>query len=262
MKKLIVTSIITITTLILSSCGNEVEEIKNPSTGQLTLRYEYYKDDSGQKIKDGEYFEFYPNGKKKIESHYKDGVLEGTSIYYESEDVIAFNNYKNGKLDGECRTQNSKGIITNVYHYKKDKLDGQTVYNFDNGKPHIKINYKNGIPSGKCELFDNNGKISSTLNFNNGAAKEFTGKWKVENVKEQYYEFDNIGDMKFYAPLFRYSNDPVVLYSGFYTIGKSIKFFTLNGRLKETYSLIEISKNKIVVFDETNLEENIWTRIK
>lgn len=112
MKKLL---LFTATVTLLSSCGNDVEEIKNPVTGLLEKKYEYYLDDNGQKVMDGEYTEWNSDGSVSIKKSHVDGKLNGEFTYYKSKDVIYFGNHENDKLNGVVRQEDSKGNVIEEY---------------------------------------------------------------------------------------------------------------------------------------------------
>lgn len=101
MKRKLTFTALVLTNLLLQSCGNEVEEIKDPITGKVLKKYEYYKDDNGQIVKDGESLEWDANGTLLLKEYFEDGKLNGESIVYHAPDSIYFNNYVNDLKEGE-----------------------------------------------------------------------------------------------------------------------------------------------------------------
>ncbi len=79
--------------------------------------------------------EFYPDGKLKSETYYKNGKLEGIAkIYDENGQLLDEENYKNGEAEG----------IRRGY--------------YENGKLKLEINYKNGEVINKKD-YDESGKL-------------------------------------------------------------------------------------------------------
>lgn len=254
MKKIKGFSFIAISAIILSSCGNEVEEVKDPRTGQLTLRYEYYNDDSGQKIKDGESVQWYKNGTKRLVEHYKDGILEGESIFYKSADSIYYNNYQNGKFESTCLLKDSKGTILTSLNFKNDMLNGKQLYNDDKGKLQLNATFKDNIPIGKWQYYDDKGKKVGSFSFKNGICQELIGTWKIEDKKECYYIFHKDGTAEFKSPLYINSLTAATLYHGLVEIDNKIKIYNGAGRLMDELTVFNISKNKIMLLDFINHE--------
>ncbi len=88
-----------------------------------TVKVECFVNDEGQK--DGNYTEYYANGKTKLKARYRDGQLHGRHItYYESgrEHVRAY--YKEGKLEGKYQEKNEKGRTILQARYEDGKLHG------------------------------------------------------------------------------------------------------------------------------------------
>ena len=75
--------------------------------------------------KDGPYVEYYGNGQKKREAHYKNGKQEGlsTTWYGNGQKEYEFN-HKDGKLDGRWLRWRSNGSRLEEGDYKKGKRHG------------------------------------------------------------------------------------------------------------------------------------------
>lgn len=245
--------------IIMSSCGPNVEEIINPKTGQLELRYEYYLDPDGQKIKDGELVEWYPNGKKRLVQNYVSGILEGESIFYKNLDTIAYNNYENNKLHGKCEMKNSKGIVFARMKYKEGFLDGLQEYFYHTGTRKCIGEYIQGISEGKWSYFDSSGRRIGDLNNTMGFPKELVGTWTVNNKKEVFYTFSNDGTFRYYAPLFKYGGNPTKLMEGLSICGQKLELLLPNGRPFESFELKSISSNEFILLND-NTEKETWTR--
>lgn len=247
MKKLY---LLAISIAILSSCGNEVEEITDPATGTVLTRYEYYTDDNGQKVKDGEYIEWKKDGTIQKKENYKDGKLDGESIYYQSVDSIYFNYFTSGKKDGICKLENSKGKVLSSFSYKNDLLTGETVYNYPNGKPYIKAKYDSELPTGIWKYYNETGKETGSLTFNeNFVPKELIGAWAIKGERLSYFEFKEDGYVGYWAPFNDFLNEPFEQMSGHFTVGRylKLKFGSKSHGKLIAYEIASIGKDKIVL---------------
>lgn len=246
--------------LLLTNCSTQTEEIENPVTGQLELKYEYYENENGQKIKHGECIEWYADGTKRLVSNYLDGELNGESIFYKNKDTIAYNNYKDGILHGTCLLKNSNDVVLAKYTYLDGVLDGKQEYYHANGKIRITGNFTLGISDGEWVYFSRNGKKAGSLNVDLGTPKELIGKWKVKDKKEAYYEFNEDGDYTYSAPLFKYSSSATQQLSGIVQASSKIQLLSRNGRFSFTFEVIEIQNDVIKLIDE-NGSEVVWERV-
>jgi antitoxin component YwqK of YwqJK toxin-antitoxin module len=262
MKKLL---LFTATITLLSSCGNEVEEITDPSTGTVLTRYEYYTDDNGQKVKDGEYTEWKKDGSLQKKENYKDGKLEGESIYYQSQDSVYFNYYKEGRKEGVCRLENGKGLVLSSFSYKNDALNGETVYNYLNGKPYIKAKYESGLPTGTWKYYDETGKETGTLTFNeNYVPKELIGAWWIKDMRLTYFEFKEDGYVGYWAPFNKFSLEPFEQMSGNFTVGRHLRlqFGTQSHGKLFGFDIKSIGKKKIVLLNKGDGSEFILEKLE
>jgi hypothetical protein len=247
MKKLLLFSA---SVVLLSSCGNDVEEITDPSTGTVLTRYEYYSDENGQKVKDGEFIEWKKDGSIGRKENYKDGKLDGENLLYQSKDSIFFNYYKAGEKNGVCRLENQNGIVLSTYSYKDDFLTGATTYNYPSGKPYIKAQYDTGLPTGTWKYFNQVGKQTGTLTMNdNFIPNELVGKWWIVGEHLTFFEFKEDGYVGYWAPWNNYSNEPFEQMSGDFSVGRHLRLQFGNsshGKLLG-YDIMSIDKKEIVL---------------
>ena len=147
MKNLTKISIITLLTLFISNCGeNLIEEVKERYSGGELKVVEYYKKigDTQKLVRKREY---HNNGQIKMETNYKDEKLEGKWIwYYENGQIEGEGNFKDGKLDGKWTFYYENGQIEFEYNYKDGKEDGKWTYYYENGQIEWERNYKDGKP--------------------------------------------------------------------------------------------------------------------
>lgn len=162
----------------------------------------------------GEYIEYYEDGKTKSVSHYLNGVANGEFIDYDKMGNITFKRgfkdnefdgeyvsyykmipgavynkatYKNGELIGEFLEYDTNG---NLVSSAKDFADGREVKGyFKNGNTSYHGFYVNGVHEGVWEEFYENGKIKEKGLYKND---EKIGEWVYYNedgsVKEKKNE--------------------------------------------------------------------------
>lgn len=98
----------------------------------------------------------YPSGKIKFKSKLKNGLLDGLSLFFaENGKPLSETNYKEGRLEGECRYYYlENGALFSVQHFKQGLFDGKQEYFYPNGKPKTILHYKEGKIVGEVELFN------------------------------------------------------------------------------------------------------------
>lgn len=233
--------------LTLLGCGNEVEEITNPTTGTVLKRYEYYFDENGQKVKDGTYTEWNQDGTMKWTCIYKDGKQHGEEKVYLKSDSIIHNNFKDGERDGISQII-YKDVIIRKLNYSKGLLEGKQLYYYPNGKLKTEGYTKNNLTTNVWKHYDSNGKLVATFNYNDfHIPKELIGKWvqQTNNGTQVYYEFDETGSAKFYGPMFRYQKNATLLMSGLLLIGA--KFHVTDGGKEIIMDIVSLEKDKLVL---------------
>jgi antitoxin component YwqK of YwqJK toxin-antitoxin module len=234
--------------LIFSSCGNDVEEIKDPSTGKLLKRFEYFTDDSGQKIKDGEYIEWDAAGKKISKLHYKEDSLHGSCTYYLDNGNILENNFSMGKLSGDQFLKTRNGKVIHKEHFEHGLLDGKQEYRNSNGELQRLSFFTNGKPSGTWTYYEK-GKKYFTLNFKNGICQELIGTWNITEERATSMKFGDDGSFKLYAPYFDNFGDPVLRVDGTYQIDEQLHAVHKNG-ITMSYELFYVSKDTVILIDK------------
>lgn len=236
--------------LLICSCGNKLEEIKYPGTGLLKLSYEYYLDDSGQKIKDGRLTKWNPDGTKKLEQQYSDGEIDGLEIIYKSGDYVEKYNYKKGMLNGE-----NKVFIENVLRFKQnyqdDKLSGNQIWYAANGKKSaLGLTDKRGVAS-EWKSFNDKGVQTAHFHFNSsGGAIELTGTWREQNTggNEYFYKFFEDGTFEYWSPLFKYSPKGFKTRAGEYTFSDQLALQSF--REENSFDVVSADKQTLVLRTE------------
>ena len=218
---------------LLFSCGNDIEEIKDPTTGIVLTRYEYYTDDLGQKIKDGKYTEWNKDGSLKKNAEYKDGKIEGQVIYYASKDSVLHGTYVEGKRSGLERTI-VNDIVIQELNFKEGVLTGKQKFYYHNGELKSEGEMVDYRPVKTWEYYSPGHDHMTELNFNeNGMSKELIGKWNLQRKdgKEEYVIFDKNGSFQYFSPLFKYDRKAIKQLSGVLLFGSKIVLGARSGNL-------------------------------
>jgi hypothetical protein len=112
----------------------------------------------------GPYVEYYDDGKKRSEAHYKNGVPDGLGTYwYEGGQKIEEGQFKNGKKDGLWTSWYENGQKWTENHWKDGKLDGLETHWHENGQKSYEGHNKNGVPDGLWPFWDKNGEAVNPL---------------------------------------------------------------------------------------------------
>ena len=135
---------------------------------------------------------FYPDGTRKTQTAYKDGLKHGCEILYdESGNLSQKCDYTNGIMNGRWEKYIG-GVLVEKGAYSQGKKDGEWIFysasgakqrqqGFKNGRPHGKWTeyysadkkasegeYKEGLKHGTWKNYDRNGKVLSTTIFSEG----------------------------------------------------------------------------------------------
>jgi antitoxin component YwqK of YwqJK toxin-antitoxin module/uncharacterized RDD family membrane protein YckC len=128
---------------VVNSLTTDSQDYEAPAPTEETFDLENNNDTASLNIQLKE--SFHENGQKKMEAHYADGKLDGSSTLW--------NEY------------GQKIIIVN---YKEDKRHGLLTRWYNNGQKKIEINYTDNKRDGKMTFWHENGDIKKTLTYNNG----------------------------------------------------------------------------------------------
>ena len=94
-------------------------------------------------IQNGEWIEYWDNGKLKLKGNVKNGQQEGEVLYYyENGKLEIKGNFKNGKVEGEYLKYYENGQLKYKSNHKDGKQEGEWLYYYDNGQLQFKSNYK------------------------------------------------------------------------------------------------------------------------
>ncbi len=123
--------------------------------------------------------EYYPDGKIKVSSMFRNGISEGVKREYNTEGKIEKGYiYSNGKIVSE-------GIV------KEDgNRDGLWKDFYEDGTLRAEGKYDNGRQTGEWKYFHQNGKLEQSGKFNKNGKPEGSWKWYYETgklLKEELY---------------------------------------------------------------------------
>ena len=105
-----------------------------------------YKD--GKKY--GKWISYFEDGQIWYEGNYKNGKEHGEFIYFGNGNYnilhkLELNNYKDGVLDGETIYYHINGEKNSVINYKDGKEDGKNIFYDKDGKIYWSGTYKDGV---------------------------------------------------------------------------------------------------------------------
>lgn len=131
-----------ITVLMLYACSPEIEKVvvQRYPTGEVELEHYYiYQNNDSVLVKE---VGFYPQGQKRIEGEYVDGLRDGTWMYW----------YDNGNTWSQAS-------------YKAGIRHGRSTVWFENGQKYFEGRYKHGERAGRWRFWDNDGTLVKEVNY-------------------------------------------------------------------------------------------------
>jgi len=116
----------------------------------------------------GKFVSFYPNGKTKYMSEFKDGKLEGKNYFYlEDGSINTTSLYIKGRKEGEQKEYYKTGELLAVKNYVNGKLEGLAKEFFKSGTTKKTLTFKAGEPVSNLVTYDETGKIIKEENIKN-----------------------------------------------------------------------------------------------
>jgi antitoxin component YwqK of YwqJK toxin-antitoxin module len=140
----------------------------------------------------GTVIDYYDNGDKKLEEHYKNGKEDGLLVFWNNDGTWYSDNtkgleinYKSGKEDGK-KIIWSKDGSQKLYEgdYSNNKLNGLAISWFKSGQKWQEQSYKNGDVDGDCIVWYKNGHKQSKSTYIQGKKAGLYMSW-YENGKQQ-----------------------------------------------------------------------------
>lgn len=109
--------------------------------GQLMNRITYH----GQRMADGEYVSYGPNGKVSSRAHLKNGRMHGLQeIFYADGKLFQRSHFIHDRLDGEAVTLAEDGKVLASMMWRNGESDGWSFDSHDNGQLAQKALYRKG----------------------------------------------------------------------------------------------------------------------
>lgn len=133
---------------IPEGCTYKVEETFLDS-GQPVERIEGYVDAEGVFTRHGELARWYENGKKKMELHYRHGVMHGPRLtWYDTGQIWARGAYTHGAADGVWTAWFPSGFRHREWHMRENVWDGPYMEYHENGEKRYEVEYVLGKKQG------------------------------------------------------------------------------------------------------------------
>lgn len=199
-------------------------------------------------IKNGTQTYFLNNFQTTLLIKYVIGIKLNYKKYFKS-NLLIDATFKNRSLDGVTKVFSKEGGIVNYLNFKNSRLDGECkMFQCDRI---LKLNYSDGFLSGTQSVFTNERKLKFLAEYKNG---KLNGKYGLYNdfkkIEDGYYcagSFDKFINIINISDLTRY----------YYPIKNGM----LNGIYKETNHLTHISANYvdnqfIGRYTQSNITEN------
>jgi antitoxin component YwqK of YwqJK toxin-antitoxin module len=155
--------------------------------------------------KDGKHVETWPDGKAKLEAHYKDGKLHGRlRRWHPNGQLAAQEDYERGEWEGRRAAWHENGQVHFDWQYHEGRLragewkafhgngafwtsyrvgadgkapDQEQVAYHDNGKVEYRGRWKDERQEGKWEYFRYDGTRSEVRHYRNGQLHGWVSQW-------------------------------------------------------------------------------------
>ncbi len=111
----------------------------------------------GPKTKDNIAYQYYENGRVKVEAQVKDDTI----------------------LNGIYKTYTPDGYLDNVYNYVDGKREGPAVTYYNNGQLRTKLNFVNNKLEGTATMYYKTGELYRVTHYKDG---------KAEGMRTSYYK--------------------------------------------------------------------------
>ncbi len=145
--------------------------------------------------RDGDYFQFHPDGHLEKEGLYHNGLLEGTLKRYAPDghlekEVPYHNGFRNG-LEKQYHTDGK--TLSQTWEMKDGKLNGLSIHYRRDGSKLSEMKFEDGKPVGLKRIFNKDGKTVAKEVPYTGTIKEFGLNGK--KIKETKY-VDGVSEIK------------------------------------------------------------------
>ncbi len=152
--------------LVFSACSN-LETVENKDGNDaVTERFTINKK---SKMKEGNYFSFYPNGQKLEESVYINDSLQGErKLFFENGQVESISNHANSMFVGKYQKFDENGKLTNEGQYANNEMSGNWKRWYDTGELQEEVSFEANMENGPFKEYHKNGKLKTEGVYLNG----------------------------------------------------------------------------------------------
>lgn len=165
-------------------------------------------------VPDGVYKQYYDSGELEREFTFKDGELNGPCrTFFKSGKVEREGFLKDGREDGISKFFYKSGALKGESVYVDGEKNGETKLYYESGSLKALMNFKNGKPSGEQKMFYDSGELETVIKFEDGEregpVRHFyeSGKLKMKGAFEDgklegevitYYESGRVKKKAFF----------------------------------------------------------------
>ncbi len=152
-----------------------VEHFKNGLANGQTIVYSQYNETPSSEAeyllgkKNGQYRQYYDNGKIQEETWFKVDLKDGLSKWNNKNGQrVAEYNYKAGNFNGLQTTFYDNDTLQSTNNYQDNKLSGETKEYYRNGKLKLSGKYVNGLKDGAWTEYNELGKVEKVTRYKVG----------------------------------------------------------------------------------------------
>lgn len=147
--------------IILFSCGEEIID-----SNDITIVDEIAYNKTNMELISGKVVDYYSNGRKGIETNYKNGKRNGYHRYWaENGQLRVEEMWENGKLNDLSKFWYENGQLWEKGFNKNGQREGIWKSWYENGQLWETGIYKNGQRKGVWRTWDSNGKLKFEKEF-------------------------------------------------------------------------------------------------
>ena len=158
---------------------------ENYDDGTPRIQREVLKLSNDQLVNNGQFTEFYPNGKKFAEGRYANGVHDGSwSFWYDNGQLCKTVVFQKGRAEGAWDVFRNDGTLMAKKAYKNNQRDGLWVSYYEDGKtPKMDETYVNGRREGPSRAYFADGKVQREVTFKQDQLDGLTTEWDQSGRK-------------------------------------------------------------------------------
>ncbi len=151
--------------LFLSCQSTELVELKDDD-GKVILRFEVQK---GTDIKHGQEESYAEDGTLASISHYKDGNLDGSKIFFDANgDTTIVEHYDQGIFHGEYLSYHEGGGLRQKGQYIDGKMQGDWLKYYANGQLEERVPFVDNNENGDFIEYHENGNLKARGSYKDG----------------------------------------------------------------------------------------------